>query len=79
MLNFLLTSAVDSWNIEWEDGGKIGNTNKLILTEIFTSVHETLYLKVLTPGKFSCATSLRLKWDPLPPNEVREEGNYEGI
>ena len=29
--------------IEWDDGGKIGNKNKLILT-----VHGTLYLKVLT-------------------------------
>ena len=26
---------------EWDDGGKIGNKNKLILTEIFPSVHET--------------------------------------
>ena len=28
-------------NIEWDDGGKIGNKNKLILTEIFPSVHKT--------------------------------------
>jgi hypothetical protein len=27
--------------IEWVDGGKIGNKNKLILTEIFPSVQET--------------------------------------
>ena len=33
--------------IEWDDGGKIGDTNKLILTEIFPWVHETWYLKVL--------------------------------
>ena len=26
---------------EWDDGGKIGNENILILTEIFPSVHET--------------------------------------
>ena len=32
--------------IEWDNGGKIGNKNKLILTEIFISVHETWYLKV---------------------------------
>jgi hypothetical protein len=25
--------------IEWEDGGKIGNKTKLILTEIFPLVH----------------------------------------
>ena len=30
----------------WDDGGKIGIKNKLILTEIFPSVHETWYLKV---------------------------------
>ena len=34
--------------IEWDDGGKIGNKNILILTEIFPSVHETWYLKVMT-------------------------------
>ena len=33
--------------IEWDNGGKIANKNKLILTEIFPSVHETWYLKVL--------------------------------
>ena len=33
--------------IEWDDGGKIDNKNKLILTEIFPSMHETRYLKVL--------------------------------
>ena len=27
--------------IEWDVGGKIGNKNKLILTEIFPSVNET--------------------------------------
>ena len=27
--------------IELNDGGKIGNKNKLMLTEIFRSVHET--------------------------------------
>ena len=27
--------------IEWDDGGKIDNKNKLNLTEIFPSVHET--------------------------------------
>ena len=27
--------------IEWDDGKTIGNKNKLILTEIFPSVHET--------------------------------------
>ena len=27
--------------IEWDDGGKIGKKNKLILTEILPSVHET--------------------------------------
>jgi hypothetical protein len=27
--------------IEWDDGGKIGNKKKLILTEIFPSVDET--------------------------------------
>ena len=33
--------------IDWDDGGKIGNKKKLILTEFFPSVHETWYLKVL--------------------------------
>ena len=28
-------------SIEWDDGGIIGNKNKLILNEIFQSVHET--------------------------------------
>ena len=32
-------------NIEWDDGEK-SNKGKLILTEIFQSVHETWYLKV---------------------------------
>ena len=32
--------------IEWDDGGKIGNKNTLILTEILPSVHE-IYLKIL--------------------------------
>ena len=27
--------------IEWDDGGKIGNKNKLLLTEIFPSAHGT--------------------------------------
>ena len=27
-------------SIEWDDGGKIGNKNKLILTEIFPSVQK---------------------------------------
>ena len=31
--------------IEWDDGGKIGNKNKSILTEIVPSVHATWYLK----------------------------------
>ena len=31
--------------IKWNDGGKIGNKNKLILTETFPSVHETWYYK----------------------------------
>ena len=31
--------------VGWDDGGKIGKHNKLILTEIFPSVHETFYLK----------------------------------
>ena len=34
-------------SIEWDDGGKIGNKNELILTEIFPSVHETWCLKAL--------------------------------
>ena len=33
--------------IEWDDGGKVGNKNKLILSEIFLSVQETWYLKVM--------------------------------
>ena len=27
--------------IEWDDGGKVGDKNKLTPTEIFPSVHET--------------------------------------
>ena len=27
--------------VEWDDGGKIGNKNKLILIGVFPSVHET--------------------------------------
>jgi hypothetical protein len=37
--------------IEWDDGGKIGNKNKFIQTEIFPSVHETLYLNVLVDNQ----------------------------
>ena len=33
---------------EWDDGGKINNKNKLILTDIFPLVHETWYLETLT-------------------------------
>ena len=33
--------------IEWDDGGKIGNKNKLILTEVFPTVDERWHLKVL--------------------------------
>ena len=39
--------------IEWDDGGKIGNKNKLILTEIFPSVRETWYLKVFSVNVLS--------------------------
>ena len=31
----------ENTTIEWNDGGKIGNQNKLILTQIFPSLHET--------------------------------------
>ena len=39
-LFFFLTRKKNA-TIEWDDGGKIGNKNKLILTEIFPLVHET--------------------------------------
>ena len=41
--------------MKWDNGGKIGNKNKLILIEILPSVQETWYLNVfpclcLSPG-----------------------------
>ena len=48
---------------------KIDNENKLILTEIFPSMHETCYLKVFaTFGKYS--TRNTSKNPQLPPDEL---------
>ena len=48
VVNATFSIGKKNTTIEWEDGGKIDNENKLILTEIFPSMHET-YFKVLTP------------------------------
>ena len=42
-----MSTGKKSTTIKWYDGGKIGNKNKSILTEMLPSVHETWYLKVL--------------------------------
>ena len=47
---------------EWDDGGKISNTNKLIQTEIFPSVHETLYLKLSLITWLSAKREFLLMW-----------------
>ena len=39
--NVMRPTGKKNTTIEWHDGGKISNKNKLILTEIFPSVHQT--------------------------------------
>ena len=46
----LTTKGLQDRNIQLLDGTTVENKGKLILTEIFPSVHETWYLKVLIQG-----------------------------
>ena len=46
--------------VEWDSNEKIGNKNKLILTEIFPSVHERCYLKVLI--SYECYVVFIIYW-----------------
>ena len=41
LCNYERPTSNKNATIEWDDGAKIGNKNKLILTEIFPKVHET--------------------------------------